>query len=262
VAGTQAEKAARLVAPDEPVTLLGPPAPFVSRGGQKLDAALTRFSVDPSGRRVLDAGASTGGFTDCLLQRGASHVYAVDVGHGQLDQRLRHDVRVTVLERVNVRTLTPEGLRERDSSFEACSLITADLSFISLVTVVPALCGPLGRPDADLILLVKPQFEAGRVVVARGKGVVRDPAVWLAALERVTSALHDAGTGIMGAMVSPLTGPAGNVEFLVHARKATATGTATAADKGATADVALDVGRLLSDTVGEAASRRDPAGEA
>jgi 23S rRNA (cytidine1920-2'-O)/16S rRNA (cytidine1409-2'-O)-methyltransferase len=243
VAGTQADKPARQVAPDEPIVLQGPPQPFVSRGGQKLDAALTRFAVAPLGRRILDAGASTGGFTDCLLQRGASHVYAVDVGHGQLDQRLRHDQRVTVLERVNVRTLTTEILAAADPDFEPCSLVTADLSFISLLTVVPVLCGPIGHPGADLVLLVKPQFEAGRTVVARGRGVVRDPQVWLSTLERVTSALVDAGTGIMGVMVSPLTGPAGNVEFLVHARK------------GAAADQVDEVGRLLSETVGEAASR-------
>jgi len=248
VAGSPADKSARLVAPDEPIVVLGAPPPFVSRGGQKLDAALTRFAVAPEGRRVLDAGASTGGFTDCLLQRGAAHVYAVDVGHGQLDQRLRHDARVTVLERVNVRSLTPEALRERDPTFEACSLITADLSFISLVTVVPALCGPLGRPDADLVLLVKPQFEAGRIVVARGKGVVRDPEVWLDTLTRVTSALGDAGTGIMGAMVSPLTGPAGNIEFLVHARKGAAAAQLAAAQPA-------EVGRLLVAAVDEAASR-------
>jgi 23S rRNA (cytidine1920-2'-O)/16S rRNA (cytidine1409-2'-O)-methyltransferase len=137
----------------------------------------------------------------------------------------------------------------RDPDFEPCSLITADLSFISLVTVVPTLCGPLGRRDAELVLLVKPQFEAGRVIVARGKGVVRDPEVWRSTLEGVTSALHDAGTGIMGAMVSPLTGPAGNVEFLVHARK------------GVPADQTPDLGRLLSDAVSEAAGRRDAAGE-
>jgi 23S rRNA (cytidine1920-2'-O)/16S rRNA (cytidine1409-2'-O)-methyltransferase len=168
-------------------------------------------------------------------------VDAVDVGHGQLDQRLRHDARVTVLERVNIRTLTPEMLLGRDPTFEPVSMLTADLSFISLVTVVPALCGPLGRPDAELVLLVKPQFEAGRVVVARGKGVVRDPEVWRRALEGVTSALVDAGTGIMGAMVSPLTGPAGNVEFLLHAHK------------GVTGLQGDDVGRLLAATVDEAA---------
>jgi 23S rRNA (cytidine1920-2'-O)/16S rRNA (cytidine1409-2'-O)-methyltransferase len=219
VAGSPADKAARLVAPDEAIALTGPPPPFVSRGGQKLDSALTRFAIPVDGRRALDAGASTGGFTDCLLKRGATHVYAVDVGHGQLDQRLRTDGRVTVMERVNARTLTLEVLEEHDPHYRPCSLITGDLSFISLRTVVPALCGPLAAEEADLVLLVKPQFEAGRAVVARGKGVVRDPEVWLSSLAGVTSALRDAGTGIMGAMVSPLTGPAGNVEFLVHARK-------------------------------------------
>jgi 23S rRNA (cytidine1920-2'-O)/16S rRNA (cytidine1409-2'-O)-methyltransferase len=221
VSGSAADKAARLVAPDEPIVLVGPPAPFVSRGGQKLDAALAQFAVTVSGRHALDAGASTGGFTDCLLQRGASLVYAVDVGHGQLDHRLRGDERVAVLERVNARTLSLEFLRELYPTFAPCALVTADLSFISLRTVIPALCGPLSSDDADFVLLVKPQFEAGRAVVARGKGVIRDPEEWLSALTGVTSALTDAGTGIMGAMVSPLTGPAGNIEFLVHARKGT-----------------------------------------
>ncbi len=255
VAGAPAGKAARLVASHEPVELLGPPARFVSRGGEKLAAALTRFDLDVADRRALDCGASTGGFTDCLLQRGAERVYAVDVGHGQLHQRLRADSRVTVLERVNVRTLTPEVLRRADPAFEPCSLITADLSFISLITVVPALTGPIGREQADLVLLVKPQFEAGRVIVARGKGVVRDPEVWRRALLDVTSALLGAGTGIMGAMVSPLTGPAGNVEFLLHAR----TGAPRTAD--ATADATEDsvVGRLVTAAVSEAVARRDAA---
>jgi 23S rRNA (cytidine1920-2'-O)/16S rRNA (cytidine1409-2'-O)-methyltransferase len=219
VGGSLADKAARLVAPDEPVLILGPPSPFVSRGGYKLEAALDRFDVPTNGRRALDAGASTGGFTDCLLQRGATHVYAVDVGHGQLDQRLRTDPRVTVMERVNARLLDLALLRGVDPAFEPCPLVVGDLSFISLRTVAPALCGEVAAEGADLVLLVKPQFEAGRATVARGKGVVRDPEVWLAALDGVTSALHEARTGIMGAMVSPLTGPAGNVEFLVHARK-------------------------------------------
>ncbi len=245
VSGASAGKGARLVAPGEPITLLGPPARFVGRGGEKLDAALTAFALDVSDRRALDAGASTGGFTDCLLQRGARRVYAVDVGHGQLHPRLRADDRVIVLERVNVRTVTPGVLQRADPTFAPCTLITADLSFISLVTVVPALTGPIGDERADLVLLVKPLFEAGRVVVARGKGVVRDPEVWRRALEDVTSALRRAGTGIMGAMVSPLTGPAGNVEFLLHARK----GAATGEDAG--------VGRLLAAAVSEAVARRD-----
>jgi 23S rRNA (cytidine1920-2'-O)/16S rRNA (cytidine1409-2'-O)-methyltransferase len=222
VSGSQAEKPARLVAPDEPVVLLGPPSPFVGRGGRKLEAALDRFPVAVTDRRALDAGASTGGFTDCLLQRGAAHVYAVDVGHGQLHPTLRVHPRVTVLERTNVRTLTLSDLTEADPAYEPCPLVVADLSFISLRSVVPALTGPVSTPDADLILLVKPQFEAGRTAVSRGRGVIRDPALWLGALEGVASALHDAKTGIMGAMVSPLTGSAGNVEFFLHARKGTA----------------------------------------
>src|SRR6202034_4805239 len=120
----------------------------------------------------------------------------------------------------NVRTLTEAELAAADPAYEPCPLVVADLSFISLRSVVPALTGPLSTPDADLVLLVKPQFEAGRAAVSRGKGVVRDPALWLGALEGVASALHAAGTGIMGAMASPLTGSAGHVEFLVHARKA------------------------------------------
>jgi 23S rRNA (cytidine1920-2'-O)/16S rRNA (cytidine1409-2'-O)-methyltransferase len=219
VSGTQADKPARLVAPGEPVVVLGPPSPFVGRGGRKLEAALDRFQIAVAGRRALDAGASTGGFTDCLLQRGAAHVYAVDVGHGQLHPALRANPSVTVLERTNVRTLTPAELAAADPDYEPCPLVVADLSFISLRSVVPALTGPLSTPDADLVLLVKPQFEVGRAAVSRGKGVIRDPALWLGALEGVASALHDAKTGIMGAMASPLTGSAGNVEFLVHARK-------------------------------------------
>jgi 23S rRNA (cytidine1920-2'-O)/16S rRNA (cytidine1409-2'-O)-methyltransferase len=222
VAGAPADKASRLVAPAEPVVLLGPASPFVSRGGQKLDAALTRFDVPVAQRPALDAGASTGGFTDCLLQRGAARVYAVDVGHGQLDPRLRADPRVVVLEHCNARTMTPGDLRAADPAYEPVPLVVADLSFISLRSVVPALCGPLSAPGADLVLLVKPQFEAGRAAVSRGKGVVRDPALWLGALEGVASALAAAGTGIMGSMASPLTGASGNVEFLLHARKGAA----------------------------------------
>ena len=132
---------------------------------------------------------------------------------------------MTVLERTNVRTLTPAQLAAADPAYEPCPLVVADLSFISLRSVVPALTGPVATPEADLVLLVKPQFEAGRAAVSRGKGVIRDPALWLGALEGVASALQDAKTGIMGAMVSPLTGSAGNVEFLVHARKGAAPGT-------------------------------------
>jgi 23S rRNA (cytidine1920-2'-O)/16S rRNA (cytidine1409-2'-O)-methyltransferase len=217
VGGAPAVKASRLVSASEPLRVLAPPDAFVSRGGLKLDAALSRLSVVVDGRRALDAGASTGGFTDCLLQRGAVHVTAVDVGHGQLHPSLRADPRVTVLERTNIRTLDVEVLRAADPDFEPCGLVVADLAFISLRSVV----GPLvsaAAPGADLVLLVKPQFEVGRAAAARGRGVVREPELWLGALEGVASALMAAGTGIMGAMASPLTGPAGNREFLLHAR--------------------------------------------
>ncbi len=259
VAGAPAEKAARLVAQDEPVVLLAPPSPFVSRGGRKLAAALDRFAVPTAGRRALDAGASTGGFTDCLLQRGAAHVYAVDVGHGQLHPVVRADRRVTVLEHTNVRTLTAEVLRAADPAFVPCPLVVADLSFISLRSVVPALTGTVAAPDADLILLVKPQFEVGRAAVSRGRGVVRDAALWGRALEGVASALADVETGIMGAMASPLTGAAGNVEFLVHARK----GTARRSAGPAASDASGEAAALFAAAVSEAGTVRppdDPAG--
>lgn len=236
VGGAPAVKAARLVAANEPVEVLGPPPRFVGRGGEKLDAALDRFSVDVAGRRALDAGSSTGGFTDCLLQRGAASVIAVDVGHGQLDARLRRDLRVEVLERTNVRSLTPERVGG------AVDVVTADLSFISLRTVLPALIG-LARPGADLVWLVKPQFEAGRVEAARGRGVIVDPVVWRRVLEEVKVALVERQADIMGAMVSPLTGADGNVEFLIHAL---APGSRVV--RGATAD--------LDAVVAEATARR------
>jgi 23S rRNA (cytidine1920-2'-O)/16S rRNA (cytidine1409-2'-O)-methyltransferase len=197
------------------VLVAGDPPPFVSRGGEKLDAALDRFAVDPAGVRALDAGASTGGFTDCLLQRGAARVVAVDVGHGQLHERLRADPRVEVHERRNVRDLAPGDLGE------PFPLVVADLSFISLRAVLPHLLGQ-AAPGADLVLLVKPQFEAGRDEASRGRGVIRDPEVWRRVLEEVVVALRGYGAAIMGAMPSPITGADGNVEFLLHARAAPA----------------------------------------
>jgi 23S rRNA (cytidine1920-2'-O)/16S rRNA (cytidine1409-2'-O)-methyltransferase len=201
------------VAPEEPVRIAGDGPRFVSRGGEKLDAALDRFGVDVVGRSALDAGASTGGFTDCLLQRGAARVVAVDVGHGQLHARLREDPRVDVMERTNVRHLTPT-----DMGGEVFGLVTADLSFISLRTVAPALV-TLAGPGADLVVLVKPQFEAGRQEASRGRGVIRDASVWDRVLDEVTAAFVSEGTVMMDRMRSPLTGAQGNVEFLVHLRK-------------------------------------------
>jgi 23S rRNA (cytidine1920-2'-O)/16S rRNA (cytidine1409-2'-O)-methyltransferase len=211
VGGAPAFKVARLVAADEPVMLLGPGRRFVSRGGEKLDAALSTFGVDVAGWRVLDAGASTGGFTDCVLQRGAASVVAVDVGHGQLHERLRRDARVDNRERTNVRMLDAASLGG------GADVVVADLSFISLRSVLPALLA-CARPGADLVLLVKPQFEAGRVEASRGRGVIRDPAIHERVKDEVGAALDAAGATIMGWMESPLLGADGNKELFVHAR--------------------------------------------
>jgi 23S rRNA (cytidine1920-2'-O)/16S rRNA (cytidine1409-2'-O)-methyltransferase len=211
VSGAPADKPARLVGPGEPLRVLGPPPRFVGRGGEKLEAALSRFEVAVEGRRAYDLGASTGGFTDCLLQRGAASVVALDVGYGQLHERLRADPRVEVHERTNVRSVQPGDLGA------PADVLVADLSFISLRTVLPVVL-PLGVPGADLVALVKPQFEAGREEAARGKGVITEPAIWRRVLEEVVGTLEDLGAAIMGAMASPLTGADGNVEFLLHAR--------------------------------------------
>jgi 23S rRNA (cytidine1920-2'-O)/16S rRNA (cytidine1409-2'-O)-methyltransferase len=214
VRGVPATKPARMVDADDPVALQGPGPRFVSRGGDKLDAALDRFGIDVVGRNALDAGASTGGFTDCLLQRGAAYVVAVDVGHGQLDLRLRTDERVTVRERTNVRHFTLADLGG-ETPARPVDLLVADLAFISLRTVAPALLS-LVATGADLVLLVKPQFEAGRAEADRERGVIRDPGVWADALRGVVDAYGQRGAAAMGLMVSPLLGAEGNVEFLAH----------------------------------------------
>jgi 23S rRNA (cytidine1920-2'-O)/16S rRNA (cytidine1409-2'-O)-methyltransferase len=242
VGGAVADKPSRLVAAGQPVVVEGPPPRFVSRGGEKLDAALARFAVEVAGRRSLDAGASTGGFTDCLLQRGAAHVVALDVGRGQLHPKLRADPRVTVFEGVNVRTFELAQLTPEREATEPFDVVTADLAFISLVVVVPTLVAVV-RPGGDVVLLVKPQFEVGRAEASRGRGVVRDPELWREALVSVASALAVAGAGIMGAMVSPLTGPAGNTEFFLHARPGWSPDDAAAA-------------RATEAAVGEALARR------
>jgi 23S rRNA (cytidine1920-2'-O)/16S rRNA (cytidine1409-2'-O)-methyltransferase len=216
IGGRPALKDSTLVRPDDPVVLGPEQRPFVSRGGEKLSAALERFGIEARGRRCLDAGASTGGFTDCLLRAGAEHVIAVDVGYGQLDWTLRNEARVTVLERTNVRELRAGDLPYRPD------LVTADLSFISLASVVPTLV-ELSAPGAEFVLLVKPQFEAPAAAVEEG-GVVRDPAVRVRAIQGVAAAASRSGLQSTGAMVSPLTGPAGNAEFLLHARRGSVRG--------------------------------------
>ena len=211
VAGAPARKAASMVADDAPLRLAGPTRRFVSRGGDKLQAALNRWPIDPAGVACLDAGASTGGFTDCLLRAGAAQVVAVDVGYGQLAWELRTDERVEILERTNVRTLTPASVPF------APSLVVADLSFISLRLVAETLVR-VAAADAIFVVLVKPQFEAGAQDVRRG-GVVRDPAVWARVLEEIIEAFGAAGAPAAAAMASPIVGPAGNVEFLLWAAK-------------------------------------------
>jgi 23S rRNA (cytidine1920-2'-O)/16S rRNA (cytidine1409-2'-O)-methyltransferase len=212
VGGAPALKGSRLVSPAEPIALLPVPSRYVSRGGTKLEAALAGFGLSVAGLRVLDAGASTGGFTDCLLQHGAVRVVAVDVGRGQLRERLRNDPRVVARERCDIRSLTAESAA---GPFDA---VTADLSFISLTQVVPVLAGPLAVADAPLVLLVKPQFEVGRVEASRGRGVIRSPFLHTEALVRVGVALAHAEAETVAIMASPITGHAGNVEFLLHAR--------------------------------------------
>jgi 23S rRNA (cytidine1920-2'-O)/16S rRNA (cytidine1409-2'-O)-methyltransferase len=212
VNGQPASKAGTPVALDAEVTLTMPDHPYVSRGGVKLAHALELFGVDPAGRLALDVGASTGGFTDVLLRRGATSVVALDVGHGQLDWTIRNDPRVIVREHVNARALTPADVPHE------VSIVTVDVSFISLRHILPALRPFLGK-DADIVALVKPQFEAGRAEVGRG-GIVSDPAVHEAVVARVIQQAEAAGFVCAGQTPSPITGATGNREFFVHFRLA------------------------------------------
>lgn len=214
VSGARATKPATAVLPDDPVLLAGNDSDdYASRGGRKLAGALDAWGTTGpgvAGRRCLDAGASTGGFTDVLLRRGAAEVVAVDVGYGQLAWSLRSDPRVVILDRTNVRGLTPAALGG------PVRLVVADLSFISLTVVLPAL-RRCAEPAADLVVLVKPQFEVGRDLLGRG-GVVRDPQLRVEAVTSVAAAAAGAGLGVAGVTASPLPGPAGNVEYFLWLR--------------------------------------------
>lgn len=211
VNGAIAEKAARQVAAGDQLVVVGPPQQYVGRGGYKLEHALDTFGLDVDGVRAIDAGASTGGFTDCLLQRGAREVVAVDVGHGQLHERLRADTRVDNRERTNIRHI------DASSIGGPVDLVVGDLSFISLRLVVAPLVS-VCKPGAPMVLLVKPQFEAGRAEVSRGRGVITDPAVWERVRGEVSDAFVEAGCALVGWTESPITGADGNHEFLIHAR--------------------------------------------
>lgn len=194
------------------IELRGAPCPYVSRGGLKLEKALRDFGVDPTGYVCSDSGASTGGFTDCLLQQGARKVYAIDVGYGQLAWKLRSDERVVCMERTNVRNLTPADLGE------ALDLSVIDVSFISLKLVLPAI-RELLKPEGQVLCLIKPQFEAGKEKVGK-KGVVRDPAVHREVLEHFLAAAKELGFTVKALTFSPVKGPEGNIEFLAHLTKA------------------------------------------
>ncbi|MFK7918516.1 MAG: TlyA family RNA methyltransferase [Ilumatobacter sp.] len=210
VNGAVAAKASRQVSPGDAVIVDGPPARFVGRGAEKIEHALDHFDIDVMGLRLLDAGASTGGFTDSVLQRGAREVVAVDVGHGQLHERLRGDQRVVNLERTNIRSIDQTVVGGTVDG------VVGDLSFISLrlvIAPVVAVC----QPGGFMVLLVKPQFEAGRTEVSRGKGVITDSSIHDRVRTEIDTALVEAGCRVEGWTTSPITGADGNVEFLVHA---------------------------------------------
>ncbi|MDO4749835.1 MAG: TlyA family RNA methyltransferase [Eubacteriales bacterium] len=211
VDGQRMDKPGAAVSPDAKIELRGEAIPYVSRGGLKLEKALRVFDIDPAGKHCLDGGASTGGFTDVLLQNGAEKVYAVDVGYGQLAWKLRSDPRVVCMERTNLRCVTPEQIGE------ILDLAVMDLSFISLRLVLPAVRDLLSE-HGEVVCLVKPQFEAGREKVGK-KGVVRDPAVHLEVLETFLNTADELGFAVIGLDYSPIRGPEGNIEYLAWLRK-------------------------------------------
>ena len=209
VSGSSALKPSRLVEASQPLHVTEPPPKYVSRAGRKLEAALEAFEVDVNSSRCIDIGASTGGFTDCLLQNGAESVLAVDVGRGQIHERLVANQRVQVLEQTDVRSLVPEKV---GAPFK---VLTADLAFISLRTVMGNLF-PLAEKGSDMLLLVKPQFEAGKKAVDAGRGVIRDPEIWEEVLKSVQGSINAHVGAIMKCMPSPIKGSEGNVEFFLH----------------------------------------------
>ncbi|MGI9104327.1 MAG: TlyA family RNA methyltransferase [Terriglobales bacterium] len=206
------EKPGHSVESDAAIRLLGEDLRYVSRGGLKLEAALQHWSITVSGNTCMDVGASTGGFTDCLLQHGAARVIAVDTGYGQIDLRLRNDARVRLLEKTNARYLRPEDVGEE------VDLVAMDVSFISATQVLPAVIRAAGPRLASLVVLVKPQFEVGRELVGKG-GIVRDPGAQEAAVEKVRVALREQGWGSTEVIESPILGAEGNREFLLYARR-------------------------------------------
>jgi 23S rRNA (cytidine1920-2'-O)/16S rRNA (cytidine1409-2'-O)-methyltransferase len=209
VNGKVMDKAGTRVSEDAVISVDEDPIPYVGRGGLKLEKALEHFQIDVTGYTAVDIGASTGGFTDCLLKRGARRVYAIDVGYGQLDWRLRQDPRVVVMERTNIRYVKPEDLGE------SCDIAVIDVAFISLTLVLPV-AKTLLRPGGKIIALIKPQFEAGREKVGR-KGIVRDPLVHREVIQKIYGFILGMGLKLRGLTHSPITGAGGNIEYLVYA---------------------------------------------
>jgi len=209
VAGRQAQKPAEQVIDNAQIEIRGPELPFVSRGGVKLEHALNIFKISAAGKVAVDIGASTGGFTDCLLQRGAVRVYAVDVGYGQLAWKLRGDPHVVVLERLNARYLQPDHLNH-----EKVELATVDVSFISLTKILPAIM-PILADKAEVVPLVKPQFEVGKGKVGKG-GIVRDPEKHRQVLDNLAGFSRQLGFMVQGMVQSPILGAKGNTEFFLH----------------------------------------------
>ena len=212
VAGERVDKAGALVKDDAEIVLKGETLKYVSRGGFKLEAALDAFGIDASGKTAVDVGSSTGGFTDCLLQRGASKVYAIDAGRGQLDWKLRNDPRVVSMEKFNARYLKPE-----DIGGEPVGIAVIDVSFISLTKIIPPAAGVLA-PGGVLVALIKPQFEVGKGEVGKG-GIVRDEAKRKDVVGKITDFASGLGLEVRGVIESPITGADGNVEYLICAEK-------------------------------------------
>ena len=217
VAGQKADKPGTAYEESVEIEVRGAACPYVSRGGLKLEKALRDFGVDPTGYVCSDSGASTGGFTDCLLQQGASKVFAIDVGYGQLDWKIRSDPRVVVMERTNVRYVTPDQLGE------PLDLSVVDVSFISLRIVLPVIKTLLKPTSGQVLCLIKPQFEAGKDKVGK-KGVVRDPQTHKEVLDDFVAMVTQCGFKILGLTFSPVKGPEGNIEFLAHLTLAEAVG--------------------------------------
>lgn len=211
VDGKKVDKAGTKIEIDSEIAVKKDPVPYVGRGGLKLEKALDYFKVDVSDKKAVDVGASTGGFTDCLLQKGAEKVYAIDVGYGQLDWKLRNDSRVIVMERTNIRYIKPEDIQE------PCHIAVIDVAFISLTLVLPPVNNLL-TSDGEIIALIKPQFEAGKEKVGKG-GIVKEPEVHREVIEKIVSFVLEMGLSINGITCSPITGADGNIEYLIYASK-------------------------------------------